>query len=902
MATDIAALGIQVDSDQVAEANLQLRAMPQAASAAERAVQRMGTASSAAAAQNDNFSKRVRGTIASLDFQRAQLTRTAAEQEKYAAVKKAGVTAESAAGKAIMSAVAALQVQRTATEQASKATSLSAKVTAAAGDAWTKILKVAGPLALALIAVEQAQKAWTAAMGAGDLGELAEKVGLTARELQGLQFVSTQGGASLDDITTAATKFSVKMGEAAEGSKDVVEALKGIGVQNLDVSGKLRPTADLMAEVAQKILAIEDPARRSAAMVSFFGKSGTAMTASLEEMAKGLGNASSQAQRFGALVSDDTIRRIDALSDSMERGKLRMRALAAEGLGFILDQLDKFAASDTAKAMQRAFDMQMKWFGTTLPHAMQDGLDAMRTMLDTFMVKFVDTIGAIPRGLGNLIVKGMNVAIAALETGINAIAGFIKDRLPWLQPGGSATVSIPRLPSFGEAPSVNADGQYTRDYAAETARNRMTARQAAMEQDEAGARRGSRDLPANILTGLNSRGGGTSAAKASGGTDPFKTAAESARDYVAAKRAETAAIGQSAEVAARMKHEQALLNKATSEGKTITAEQTAQLKALAAEMAAADTAFASAKFMDDAVKDSEKFIQTQQIERETLLMSTEAAAAYRYEQELLNKAANDNIVLTEQQRRRIGELAGAMAAQEEQTRRLREIVEFGKETFSGFVSDFTQGLREGASVAEAFGTAMTNALNKIADKLLQMAVDDLWTSAFGGKGSTGGGGFLGGLFGSIFGGGGSVGSPGLPTTPNMGTVNAAKGRVFDHSNVVPFARGGIVRRPTLFPFANGTGLMGEAGPEAIMPLRRGRNGALGVEASGGGGDGGLVVNITNYTDSTVSARKSKGPNGKMNLDVLVEPLEQKLASRLSRGQGALGRTMQGTYGLQNVGR
>jgi phage-related minor tail protein len=44
--------------------------------------------------------------------------------------------------------------------------------------------------------------------------------------------------------------------------------------------------------------------------------------------------------------------------------------------------------------------------------------------------------------------------------------------------------------------------------------------------------------------------------------------------------------------------------------------------------------------------------------------------------------------------------------------------------------------------------------------------------------------------------------------------------------------GGVVNSPTFFPMANGTGLMGEAGPEAIMPLKRGPDGKLGV--SGGG--------------------------------------------------------------------
>lgn len=50
---------------------------------------------------------------------------------------------------------------------------------------------------------------------------------------------------------------------------------------------------------------------------------------------------------------------------------------------------------------------------------------------------------------------------------------------------------------------------------------------------------------------------------------------------------------------------------------------------------------------------------------------------------------------------------------------------------------------------------------------------------------------------------------------------------------MPFADGGIVNSPVLFPMRGGTGLMGEAGPEAIMPLARGSDGSLGVRSSGG---------------------------------------------------------------------
>jgi len=84
----------------------------------------------------------------------------------------------------------------------------------------------------------------------------------------------------------------------------------------------------------------------------------------------------------------------------------------------------------------------------------------------------------------------------------------------------------------------------------------------------------------------------------------------------------------------------------------------------------------------------------------------------------------------------------------------------------------------------------------------------------------------------------------------------ANGGVFAQNGVVPFARGGVVSKPTLFPFANGVGLMGEAGPEAIMPLRRGPSGRLGVEASGGVGS--VVVNV----DASGSAVQGDQPNAK----------------------------------------
>lgn len=71
-----------------------------------------------------------------------------------------------------------------------------------------------------------------------------------------------------------------------------------------------------------------------------------------------------------------------------------------------------------------------------------------------------------------------------------------------------------------------------------------------------------------------------------------------------------------------------------------------------------------------------------------------------------------------------------------------------------------------------------------------------------------------------------------------------KGGSFSQGRVMPFAKGGVVSSPTMFPMRNGRGLMGEAGPEAIMPLARGADGRLGVQTAGGGRPVNIVMNVT----------------------------------------------------------
>ena len=87
----------------------------------------------------------------------------------------------------------------------------------------------------------------------------------------------------------------------------------------------------------------------------------------------------------------------------------------------------------------------------------------------------------------------------------------------------------------------------------------------------------------------------------------------------------------------------------------------------------------------------------------------------------------------------------------------------------------------------------------------------------------------------------------------------AKGGAFERGRVHAFARGTIIDRPTIFPMATGAGLMGEDGPEGVLPLTRTSSGDLGVKTVGatGGGDVSIQVNVINNGEPVEQAEPAQ---------------------------------------------
>jgi phage-related minor tail protein len=168
------------------------------------------------------------------------------------------------------------------------------------------------------------------------------------------------------------------------------------------------------------------------------------------------------------------------------------------------------------------------------------------------------------------------------------------------------------------------------------------------------------------------------------------------------------------------------------------------------------------------------------------------------------------------------ELAAAMAEAGEAA---RDFALDAERALKSVTDEFRRATREGRDFGDALtnafegaalkGRSLSDVLKKLALDLSRMALDRAVKT----------------ISGAVSGGIGNVVG---------GLIANADGNAVAHGRVLPFAKGGVVASPMLFPLRGATGLAGEAGAEAILPLRRGADGRLGVAA----GEGAAPVNIT----------------------------------------------------------
>lgn len=281
--------------------------------------------------------------------------------------------------------------------------------------------------------------------------------------------------------------------------------------------------------------------------------------------------------------------------------------------------------------------------------------------------------------------------------------------------------------------------------------------------------------------------------KAPGTTDNADDAVDRAiaglDKHIAMVKADTAAVGLSDAALARFKAQALETTAVQANGGEETAEQAAQFKKL--QDAAADAADALAKA---------RVASEISVGRQTAFLTPEDAAIARQ----LAGIYGDDIPAA---------LASSEAAQMRFNSQLKQMGDLGQDVNRTLFVDFETGLRNGKSAWESFRDAGVNALSKVADKLAQMAADNLWSAAFGG--GSGGGFNLGSLFG--LGGSGSTSVMSAAGDLGAGTGGLAFPMFADGTDSAP----------------GGLAIVGEKGPE-LVNLPRGSQVVPNDKIGGGG--------------------------------------------------------------------
>lgn len=289
--------------------------------------------------------------------------------------------------------------------------------------------------------------------------------------------------------------------------------------------------------------------------------------------------------------------------------------------------------------------------------------------------------------------------------------------------------------------------------------------------------------------------------------------------------------------------------------------------------------------IEGVIGNSTRQLQQQQqqldLSRQSWGATAEEIAKAAKSQELINSLQQAGATITPELRAQVDQVAagyGRLAQQTEQLKASRDAMqEFGnisRSALSGFISD----IRSGVSGAEAF----RNSLNRVADKLIDMALNDLFGKAFGNNsmGLFGGNGLISGLFGGFGGGGGlTAGSGGLYAEGGF----TGYGSKWQPAGVVH--RGEVVWSQADVSRAGGVAV--------VDAMRRGLPGY----ASGGtpgyippaapassSGKSGLTVNVINKIDGAqVETRQDEAGN----LELVVGMVEGNLGRKAARGQGPL---------------
>lgn len=278
---------------------------------------------------------------------------------------------------------------------------------------------------------------------AGALNDTSVALGVTTDAIQELGYAAKLNGSSVEGMSDGIRKLSINMVAAASGSEEAAQTFRKLGVQ-ITEGGKLRNADAVIGDIAEKFKAMPDGARKVAAAVSLFGKSGASLIPTLTLGRDKLEETRQEARDLGIILDKDVIPSADDLGDSWDKIKLAADGLRYAIAGPLLASLNESAESTLAwiKANRGLIAQRMRSVLMGLADAIKAiasglallwrGLNFVIARWKLFAVLIISSLAAIVLGNAAAIISFVSLGAAAIGAAISAAAAWAAAAAPFV--------------------------------------------------------------------------------------------------------------------------------------------------------------------------------------------------------------------------------------------------------------------------------------------------------------------------------------------------------------------------------------------------------------------------------------------------------------------------------------
>ena len=171
---------------------------------------------------------------------------------------------------------------------------------------------------------------------ADEANKLAQKIGITVKEIGGLQLAFKQGGVDAESMQTALAKLN----------KNIVagdSAFKALGVSTKNTDGSFRSTSSVLADVADRFANTQDGAAKTAMAIDIFGKSGAALIPVLNAGGNSIREFQALADQLGLTLSEETAAAAEKFNDTLSLIGMGTRGVANQVMAELLPTLQSLA-------------------------------------------------------------------------------------------------------------------------------------------------------------------------------------------------------------------------------------------------------------------------------------------------------------------------------------------------------------------------------------------------------------------------------------------------------------------------------------------------------------------------------------------------------------------------------